>query len=43
MLTLSLVQPPQVWTWMDLRVIQAVLNELATAEGGGWADALGAI
>lgn len=24
----------QVWTWMDLRVIQALPNELATAEEG---------
>lgn len=38
MLTLSLVQPPQVWTWVDLRVTQAELNELREV-----ADALSAV
>lgn len=28
-----LVQPPQVWTWVDL--IQAEWSELGSAEGGG--------
>lgn len=37
-LTLSLVQPPQVWTWVDLRVTQAELNELREV-----ADALSAV